>query len=74
MPTFSAIDQALPRLERLDPTKARIVLLGYFAGLTIDETAAAIDFSPATVKNEWAFARAWLQDALGTAPDEPGPR
>ena len=60
-----AIDQALTRLEQLDPTKARIVLLRYFAGLTIEETANAMEVSPATVKNEWAFARAWLQDALG---------
>jgi RNA polymerase sigma factor (TIGR02999 family) len=59
-----AIDQALTRLETLDPRKAKIVLLRYFAGLTIEETAAAIDLSPASVKNEWAFARAWLQDAL----------
>jgi RNA polymerase sigma factor (TIGR02999 family) len=64
-----AIDQALTRLERLDPTKARIALLRYFAGLTIEETAAAMDTSPATVKNEWAFARAWLQDALSSADD-----
>jgi RNA polymerase sigma factor (TIGR02999 family) len=60
-----AIDQALSRLEILDATKAKIVLLRYFAGLTIEETADAMDVSPATVKNEWAFARAWLQSALG---------
>jgi len=60
-----AVDQALTRLELLDPTKAKIALLRYFAGLTIEETADAMDVSPATVKNEWAFARAWLQDALG---------
>jgi len=59
-----AIDQALSRLEVLDATKAKIVLLRYFAGLTIEETADAMDVSPATVKNEWAFARAWLQNAL----------
>ena len=60
-----AVDQALTRLEQLDPTKARVVLLRYFAGLTIEETADAMEVSPATVKNEWAFARAWLHDALG---------
>ena len=65
-----AVDQALSRLELLDPTKAKIVLLRYFAGLTIEETADAIDVSPATVKNEWAFARAWLQDALGPEAGE----
>ena len=61
-----AIDQALTRLEKLDPTKAKVVLLRYFAGLTIEETAAAMEISPATVKNEWAFARAWLHDALAS--------
>jgi RNA polymerase sigma factor (TIGR02999 family) len=69
-----AIDQALTRLEAIDPGKARIVLLRYFAGLTIEETAAAMDLSPATVKTEWAFARAWLQDVLRHAaapPDGP---
>jgi RNA polymerase sigma factor (TIGR02999 family) len=59
-----AVDQALTRLEQLDPTKARVVLLRYFAGLTIEETADAMNVSPATVKNEWAFARAWLHNAL----------
>jgi RNA polymerase sigma factor (TIGR02999 family) len=64
LPDVLAIDQALTRLEQLDPNKARIVLLRYFAGLTIEETAAAMELSPATVKNEWAFARAWLHDVL----------
>ena len=66
LPDVLAIDQALTRLEQIDPTKAKIVLLRYFAGLTIEETAAAIELSPATVKNEWAFARAWLYDVLRT--------
>jgi RNA polymerase sigma factor (TIGR02999 family) len=64
-----AIDQALTRLEQIDETKAKVVLLRYFAGLTIEETATAMDLSPATVKNEWAFARAWLHDALKSHPD-----
>jgi DNA-directed RNA polymerase specialized sigma24 family protein len=42
-----------------------VVALRYFAGLSIEETAGALDLSPATVKNEWAFARAWLYRALG---------
>ena len=66
-----AIDQALTRLEQIDPQKARIVLLRYFAGLTIEETAAAMDLSAATVKNEWAFARAWLHDVLRRAETPP---
>ena len=71
-----AIDQALTRLEQMDPQKARIVLLRYFAGLTIEETAAAMELSTATVKNEWAFARAWLHDVLrraDTASDDDRP-
>jgi RNA polymerase sigma factor (TIGR02999 family) len=64
LPDVLAIDQALTRLEQIDATKARVVLLRYFAGLTIEETASTMDLSPATVKNEWAFARAWLHDVL----------
>jgi RNA polymerase sigma factor (TIGR02999 family) len=64
LPDVLAIDQALTRLEQIDVTKARVVLLRYFAGLTIEETASTMDLSPATVKNEWAFARAWLHDVL----------
>ena len=71
LPDVIAIDQALSRLEQIDPQKARIVLLRYFAGLTVEETAAAMDLSPATVKNEWAFARAWLHDVLTTTKAGP---
>jgi RNA polymerase sigma factor (TIGR02999 family) len=67
-----AVDEALTRLEGTDPRKARIVSLRYFAGLSIEETAAALDLSPATVKNEWTFARAWLYRALGPIVDPPG--
>jgi RNA polymerase sigma factor (sigma-70 family) len=63
-----AVDEALTRLEQTDPRKAQIVSLRYFAGLSIEETAGALDLSPATVKNEWAFARAWLYRALGPVP------
>jgi RNA polymerase sigma factor (TIGR02999 family) len=66
-----AIDQALTRLEQLDPRKAKIALLRYFAGLTVEETAAALDLSPATVKNEWAFARVWLKEVLRRSQGEP---
>jgi RNA polymerase sigma factor (TIGR02999 family) len=67
LPDVLAIDEALTRLEQIDPPKAQVVLLRYFAGLTVEETAAAMELSPATVKNEWAFARAWLHDLLGAA-------
>lgn len=59
-----ALDAALARLEQLDPDKARVVELRYFGGLTIEETAAAMASSPATVKRHWQAARAWLFEAL----------
>ena len=55
---------ALGRLAALDPAQARLVELRYFGGLTIEETAAALGVSPATVKHEWAVARAWLRREL----------
>jgi RNA polymerase sigma-70 factor, ECF subfamily len=61
-----ALDEALTRLAALDEQQARIVELRYFGGLTIEETAEAVGISPATVKREWAMARAWLKHALDT--------
>jgi RNA polymerase sigma factor (sigma-70 family) len=55
-----AIDEALERLETIDPEQARIVELRYFMGLGIEETADALGMSPATLKRRWALARAWL--------------
>ncbi len=55
-----ALDDALTRLEQLDERKARVAMLRYFAGLSIEQTAAALGISPATVKSDWSFARAWL--------------
>ncbi len=59
-----ALDEALRRLERLDPQQGRIVELRYFSGLTIEEIAEAIGVSPATVKRDWSVARAWLRREL----------
>ncbi|MEP3480193.1 MAG: sigma-70 family RNA polymerase sigma factor [Fuerstiella sp.] len=55
-----ALDTALQKLEAIDPRKGRIVMLRYFAGLSIEETAKSIGTSVATVKREWKFARTWL--------------
>jgi RNA polymerase sigma factor (TIGR02999 family) len=55
-----ALDEALTRLERLDPVKARLVTLRYFAGLTIEQAAEAIGISRVTAHRYWTFARAWL--------------
>lgn len=55
-----ALDEALSRLERLDPEQARIVELRFFAGLSVEDAAEALAMSPATLKRRWALARAWL--------------
>lgn len=59
-----ALDEALNALAEIDPEQSRIVELRYFGGLTIEETAEVMKTSPATVKREWAMARAWLHQAL----------
>jgi len=59
-----ALDDALARLAELDPRKARLVELRYFAGLSIPEAAAALGVSQATVGREWAVARMWLRREL----------
>jgi DNA-directed RNA polymerase specialized sigma24 family protein len=55
-----ALDAALARLERVDARQSRLVELRFFAGLTVEETAAALAVAPITVKRDWALARAWL--------------
>lgn len=57
---FLDLDRALSGLAALDPRQARVVELRYFGGLTVEETAAVLEVSPATVKLDWTFARAWL--------------
>lgn len=66
------LDRALQELERLDPDQARIVELRFFGGMTVEETAAVVGSSPATVKREWAVAKGWLHRAL-TGPGEHPP-
>ena len=61
----SAIDQALVRLEQIDARQAQIVEMRYFGGLTVEQTAEAMDISAATIKREWTLARAWLRRELG---------
>jgi RNA polymerase sigma-70 factor (ECF subfamily) len=55
-----ALNEALDRLEKLDPEQAKIVELRYFAGLGVEEAADAMGMSPATLKRRWSLARAWL--------------
>jgi RNA polymerase sigma factor (TIGR02999 family) len=58
------LDDALVRLAALDPQQAKVVELRYFTGLGIEETAAVLGISPATVKRDWVVARAWLRREL----------
>jgi len=62
-----ALDEALVRLEDLEPRLARIVECRCFGGLTVNETAEALDVSTATIKRGWSLARTWLYRALKTA-------
>lgn len=59
-----ALDEALARLERESPEKARLVKLRYFAGLTLEQAAEAMEVSRATASRYWTYARAWLYDAI----------
>lgn len=59
-----ALDDALSRLTALDRVAGELVQLRYFAGLALDEAAAALAISPATAYRHWAYARAWLRNEL----------
>jgi RNA polymerase sigma factor (TIGR02999 family) len=59
-----ALDEVLTRFADLEPEKAQVVKLRYFGGLSVEDTAAALGISPATAKRHWAYARAWLYNAL----------
>jgi RNA polymerase sigma factor (TIGR02999 family) len=66
-----ALDEALQRLEKMNPRQSRIVELRYFGGLSVEETAEVLGVSPITVKRDWATARAWLRSEL-KATDQSG--
>lgn len=59
-----ALEEALTRLEALDPRQARVVELRYFARMTIEETASVVGVSPRTVELDWRMAKAWLAKEL----------
>lgn len=59
-----ALDEALTRLGQIDPLQVRIVELRYFSGLTLEETAAALEVSRSTVAREWSIAKVWLHREL----------
>jgi RNA polymerase sigma factor (TIGR02999 family) len=64
-----ALDAALERLATVDPQQSRVVELRFFAGLSVEETAEALEISTATVKRDWATAKLWLYNELGTDED-----
>ncbi|MEZ6020311.1 MAG: ECF-type sigma factor [Planctomycetota bacterium] len=59
-----ALDEALAELEAKDPDMAKVVMLRFFAGLSVEETAAAMQVSPRTVMREWSVAKAWLYQRM----------
>ena len=63
-----ALNDALDRLEQLDPRKSRIVEMRFFGGLSLEETAEALNVSVATVRRDWTLARAWLSSDLKKTP------
>lgn len=64
-----ALEAALKKLEAMSPRQARVVECLFYAGFTIEETAQAVDTSPATVKRDWSAARAWLYREMHADPD-----
>lgn len=65
------IDEALERLGAERPRLTELVSLRFFAGLSIEDAARALDLSPATAKRDWAFARAWLQEHIESRRGQP---
>ena len=64
-----ALDEALDRFAAVEPQKAELVKLRYFAGLTIEQAADALGISPATAKRHWAYSKAWLFQAISGASE-----
>lgn len=71
-----ALDEALSKFTELDPTKAQLVKLRYFGGLTMEEAAKSLSLSLATAERYWVYARAWLRQQIvaggHSAPAKPG--
>jgi RNA polymerase sigma factor (TIGR02999 family) len=65
---FLVLEDAMERLEQMDPRKAKVIELRFFGGLSIEETAEVLDVSPQTVMRDWRLARVWLARELGASP------
>jgi len=63
-PDLLALDEALTKLEASDPRQAEVVKLRFFIGLSVVETAETLGVSPATIKLDWSYARAWLHRVI----------
>jgi len=67
---FVALDDALEALAKFDERKSRVIELRFFGGLTVDETAAVLKVSSATVMGDWRLAKAWLQREMRAGGDD----
>jgi RNA polymerase sigma factor (sigma-70 family) len=63
-----ALDDALNGLAVIDPRKCKVVELRFFDGLSVEETADALNISAVTVMRDWSMAKAWLYDAMTNEP------
>jgi RNA polymerase sigma factor (TIGR02999 family) len=72
-PELIELDDVLTRFREIEPRKAKLVELRFFAGLTLEQAAELLDISPATAGRDWAFARAWLYRALGPDTEKKPP-
>jgi len=65
-----ALDDALGELAKIDLRKARVIELRFFGGLSVEETAEALNISPQSVMRDWKLAKAWLKRELGANDSE----
>jgi len=68
-----AVDEALTRLEEIDPRKSRVVELRFFAGMSVEETAEAMELSERTILREWNLAKAWLRLEIMSSSERTSP-
>ena len=66
--SIAALEEALGRLEKLDPRLSEVVECRFYGGMSVEDTAAALGVSAATVKRDWALARAWLFREMTESP------
>jgi RNA polymerase sigma-70 factor (ECF subfamily) len=69
-PDYIALDAALDALSKFDERKCRVVEMRFFGGLSVEETAAVLNVSPATVMGDWRFAKAWLKREMRGQPHD----